>query len=1445
MSRHFHIGARGFETLEDRRMLAVVIGESTFDPQTYASNMNSLLDGNVMGYAHAVNYDGVDNAAFDAGGLARTAADDPERDFGVTTKIEVASVTKMITAVALIQLLDALPGSLDDALDRPLQDFMPSDWDPGASVGFITMRHLLRHTSGLQEGDPSDNDPSNDNNGVNINFNMFNNNNWANLETLLEADIPASNGLPFLDPEYAFPRWARSYNNVNTTILAKVVMPALILPTQDFSADKLEDIGITPDKVDGYTGQIYSDYVIANVFEPSSIFAVSMDIDEGSTNNAMSYAGPTDAAPGAAMVDRLETGGAFGWKLSARQLARFLDGMQNNDAILSPEARQFMTDERLGWELPKTDASEQAIIARFGPLFGHGGRQTASAGGQRFRSQIMVFPGGVEAATVVNSDNAADPTGDIEDAMRVAYLNAWPAITFEGSLDDDTFEIDVNTSGPQDSLEITLNGNVVFSQWVDTLQSLTINGLGGNDVFRVLALPDEIELVLNGGTGDDEFYVDSVANGALVTLNGEAGNDTFSASDTPRNLESVNLITFHGGADEDTVMLNDHINNNPFAHAHIYFISSKQLHRQAGAPGFIYDVDLFFSDVESITFDASLAPFDDFVEVLGVRGSLTVNTYDGNDSIDVAGLTRNLDDVNGLTVNAGFGSDSITIFDQKSPWQGPKFQTYQVLDAEVSRFAQDAASPLLVDVSVQMSGIETLDLFTSDNDDVVAIANMPTFAGTIDAGEGDDTIYTTSGNLEDVDDLIIIGGKGEDVVMLDDGSNPYGVPADGSFPPGIPTANIYEVSTSRVRRDGSGTPPNYSVPTDIAIFYEGVEHLRLTSGDQGDEIYISGGGAWTTDVILGAGNDVVHASPLEQNIEFVDGLTVHGAAGEDALILYDAHNPYSHVLSNQYEVAAGHVSRYRDVNGPGQTHLPPGTDPADAVGVLVQMVSVELLDLTAGGEDDVIEVISSTSKATTIDANNGDDMIVTTSGDLADVAGLFVQSNVGEDTLVLDDANNDYVGTTAGNYYLTSGQVVRGIHAPAAVRYSGVEHLRLLSGDQVDRIEASSGGSLTTEITAGAGDDEILVAPASMDLQLIPGLSVDGGDDQDRVVLHDANNPYINNIGHVYTIDQQQVRRDGGVSGQPQTIVPVAVAYVNVEALELHTGAESEIVNIAGTGSEASLTVRSNGAADRFNVSGDDFSALYLYGGNPTHPPGDVLNLEAPPGAVTGLLPSSFAVGQAVIDDMMIHYWEIETVNSTFPVPSAAGDAFGDFDGNGIVNGDDLTHPLLGFDARFGTTLDGANFLAWQLNLGQAPPSESNLIDSSAHGLDNLQLSPTVGLTPSLAYSDTLINQAVRIVGPDHASFVPICPVNTSRPGGLLDTELVPRTRPDLLAEPSQQSKGGDSSSGANASRHYFGSATTAKQRDRSTIDAIDLIFALDESDFNGLAISLPDVRRR
>jgi CubicO group peptidase (beta-lactamase class C family) len=79
---------------------------------------------------------------------------DPAKKIAVTPKtlFRIASVTKLFTATAILQLRDAGKLHLDDPVSRHLPWFKPP---PASATGpAITIRHLLTHTAGLSAASP-------------------------------------------------------------------------------------------------------------------------------------------------------------------------------------------------------------------------------------------------------------------------------------------------------------------------------------------------------------------------------------------------------------------------------------------------------------------------------------------------------------------------------------------------------------------------------------------------------------------------------------------------------------------------------------------------------------------------------------------------------------------------------------------------------------------------------------------------------------------------------------------------------------------------------------------------------------------------------------------------------------------------------------------------------------------------------------------------------------------------------------------------------------------------------------------------------------------------------------------------------------------------------------------------------------------------------------------
>src|SRR5688572_3399431 len=121
-----------------------------FNAVLFEEAVNKKMKNQVKGYAFAIgDKDGI--KARCEGGWAQDPADGNLR---MTTKIPscIGSVSKMMSTVALLNLLEALP---QVKLDDPVFSKLPKKWQQkykGTHVECLTYRQLLQHRSGFRKG---------------------------------------------------------------------------------------------------------------------------------------------------------------------------------------------------------------------------------------------------------------------------------------------------------------------------------------------------------------------------------------------------------------------------------------------------------------------------------------------------------------------------------------------------------------------------------------------------------------------------------------------------------------------------------------------------------------------------------------------------------------------------------------------------------------------------------------------------------------------------------------------------------------------------------------------------------------------------------------------------------------------------------------------------------------------------------------------------------------------------------------------------------------------------------------------------------------------------------------------------------------------------------------------------------------------------------------------
>ena len=250
----------------------------------------SLNDKVTGGYAFVVLDHGQPRVS-GAWGWARRPDEksDPSVRWTTATAINVASVSKMITAAGLLRLWDETHHgfSLDDPAWIHLKPLVPS---VSQEARKITIRNLLQHASCLGDG---------------------------------PANTPATATALLNKPLVGTPGKVKKYDNRNYYLIRLLI--------------------------EATAHENYAAYVKKHVLEPMGIHG--MDVKPPPAHHTIAYAALDDRNPGIDLVEdaTLKGGGAGGWYGSASDMARFLGGICQQ-TVLSKEATDALTHGDLGWD---------------------------------------------------------------------------------------------------------------------------------------------------------------------------------------------------------------------------------------------------------------------------------------------------------------------------------------------------------------------------------------------------------------------------------------------------------------------------------------------------------------------------------------------------------------------------------------------------------------------------------------------------------------------------------------------------------------------------------------------------------------------------------------------------------------------------------------------------------------------------------------------------------------------------------------------------------------------------------------------------------------------------------------------------------------------------------------------------------------------------------------
>ncbi|AQR74442.1 serine hydrolase [Sphingomonas sp. LM7] len=345
-------------------------------PQTIAANIakriNSNMAGKSVGFAVTVVMPGGASAST-VSGMARSAPDANPRAWTDSDRINIASVSKTITAVAIVRAASAKGTSLD----TKAYTLLPADWTYSAAFKTISVRELLTHNSGIRDCGPSN----------------------AELKTCAAKDWKAA------DKNTAIDIYTK-YSNANYAYL-RWILPRIVdgkVPSETLAGPRywviVNDLVIKPAGMGGAD--------CASPTNPALSYVSTKDNLVYNSTVAANY-DFTTLKPGVDWGDNTPVCGSQGWNLSSRQLATFANALWATSKLLPAATVAEMRQQGQGM-----------MYSDFGgglTAYGHNGYFPPANGGE-LRALALTFNNGVSVGMLVNSRYHGDFYADIANAVR-------------------------------------------------------------------------------------------------------------------------------------------------------------------------------------------------------------------------------------------------------------------------------------------------------------------------------------------------------------------------------------------------------------------------------------------------------------------------------------------------------------------------------------------------------------------------------------------------------------------------------------------------------------------------------------------------------------------------------------------------------------------------------------------------------------------------------------------------------------------------------------------------------------------------------------------------------------------------------------------------------------------------------------------------------------------
>ncbi len=338
------------------------------DVAKFGETLHAKFEGRVQGYAMQLRRKGVVTYNLQWEWARRPV--DGSTGWTMSTQMHVASVSKLLTAMATVHALQNKP----DGVDTKIAPYLPSYWNLGPKIDQLTFRHLLTHMSGFHyEGSDSD---------------------YGFMKSKVAVGVAAKLG------QY-------QYHNMNFGLCR------LLLPIMTGTMPKYADYGPLNDKIwDVLTTEQFRKYCNAHVFNPAGVGNAGF-VPKGAS--AFAYRHPVGASMAWNSGDLSTVAGGAGFRLTIDQLLDVMGTFRRSGKIVTPAKAQKSLDDFLG--------IDQRIDTPAGKLYNKNGLWRDD--GRTEQSVAYFLPEDMELVCFVNSPITASsvtPSGSLRGVIAETYV---------------------------------------------------------------------------------------------------------------------------------------------------------------------------------------------------------------------------------------------------------------------------------------------------------------------------------------------------------------------------------------------------------------------------------------------------------------------------------------------------------------------------------------------------------------------------------------------------------------------------------------------------------------------------------------------------------------------------------------------------------------------------------------------------------------------------------------------------------------------------------------------------------------------------------------------------------------------------------------------------------------------------------------------------------------